>query len=96
MAAIDKIYGTNEQYDEFRSWCEKNAPGMLDFFYEKNGYEQKVRPITNTPIYADVWLWKNCDIEFVKDQLKDMYSGVPVVEPETVFFIEKIKPYIYA
>ena len=96
MASIDKIYGTNEQYEEFHSWCENHAPGMLEFFYEKDGYEQEVRPITNTPIYADVWLWKNCNIDFVKDQLKDMYGGVPEIEREIVFFIEKIKPYIYA
>lgn len=96
MASIDKIYGTNEQYDEFYSWCKENAVEMIDFFYQKDDYGGESRPITNTPIYADVWLWKNCDIKFVKKQLESMYGGKPKIKKEEVFFIEKIKPYIYS
>lgn len=96
MASIDKIYGTNEQYDEFYMWCKKNAEGMLQFFYSKEDFDSKTRPITNTPVYADVWLWKNCNLDFVKNQLKFMYAGEPEIKKEEVFFIEKIKPYVYA
>jgi len=96
MAAIDKIYGTNKQYDEFKDWCKENAFWMLDFFYEKDDCRGNSRPITNTPVYADVWLWKNCNLHFVKTQLESMYAGVPEIEKNEVFFIEKIVPFIYS
>lgn len=96
MASIDKIYGTNQQYSEFYSWCKKNAEGMLKFFYEMDDYTSRIRPITNTPIYVDVWLWKNCTLSFVREQLFKMYNGIPKIKRSSVFFIEKIIPFIYS
>lgn len=35
MAAIDKIYGTTEQWDEFWTWCKANLPSAGPYFRAK-------------------------------------------------------------
>lgn len=77
MAAIDKIYGTQEEHDEFRAWCEKYNPDLLKYFYLKDGYLDRQRPITNFPTWADMWVWENCPIGWVKDRIREQYNGPP-------------------
>lgn len=75
MAAIDKIYGTNEQYDIFYTWCEKNCKKAIMYFYKRDGYkDNSSRPITNLPEDIDMWLLDNCDIKFVTDYIKEQYD----------------------
>ena len=75
MAAIDKIYGTKAQHDEFRTWCAANKPEALRFFYDWSGWDDGgVHPITNFPETMDSWLWVNCPIEFVRQELKEQYG----------------------
>ena len=35
MAGIDKIYGTQTQYDEFHAWMRKEKPEFLNYFYSR-------------------------------------------------------------
>jgi len=74
MAAIDKIYGTNEQYDEFYLWTKLHRPSMIGRFYPKNGYPPQDRPITNLSEEDDVWLLNNCNIDWVVARLKEQYD----------------------
>lgn len=78
MAFIDKIYGTVEQYDEFRTWCEKNRPEILVHFYSRENYKTEhsdpERCITNFPEEVDNWLLENCDIKWVTDYIKGQYE----------------------
>ena len=77
MAAIDKIYGTTEQYDEFRAWCERNLLPALKYFYERDGYvDGKSRPITNFPSYIDATVLRiGTAPEWVVARIKDQYSS---------------------
>ena len=75
MAAIDKIYGTTKQYDEFKDWMANNAPQYLNCFYERDGYsEDTIRPITNLPEVADMWLLDNCPITWVVERIRNQYG----------------------
>lgn len=75
MAAIDKIYGTTEQYDEFYAWCEANKPTLLKYFYDRDGYRKPYdRPITNFPVWVDKWLLSNCPLGWVVAAIKDQYG----------------------
>ena len=71
MAGIDKIYGTQEQYIEFKDWLNKNRPSavkyLYDFLYE---YKSQERPISNFPKKTDMWLLKNCPLVWVIDRIK--------------------------
>lgn len=86
MAAIDKIYGTQKQYNEFKKWAKKQKPikgefGFIypiDYFYPRNGCNKEKRPIANFPRVIDKWLLKNCPIEWVTDQIKEQY-GINIV-----------------
>lgn len=50
MAAIDKIYGTVEQWDELHAWCERDYPQALQCFYFRDGYSDgQQRPIAQFP-----------------------------------------------
>lgn len=76
MAGIDKIYGTNEQYDEFYSWAQKKEPSILDYFYPRDDFvdEGYGRPITNFPENVDMWLLKYCPLEFVVSRIRQQYN----------------------
>jgi len=77
MAAIDKIYGLKSERDEFYAWCEKNKPEALRYFYEwyspdwDDGLEH---PLTNLPERIDMWLLKNCPIQWVVNRIKAQYG----------------------
>lgn len=76
MAAIDKIYGTTEQYDEFWEWCEKHLPKVLEFFYERDGYLEGLRPITNLPQDIDtaiMWSEDNPPA-WAAERIKEQYG----------------------
>jgi hypothetical protein len=87
MAAIDKIYGTQKQYNELKEWLKENQKpikckwGMLmpgNYLYPRNGYNKERRPISNFPHEVDKWLLKNCPIEWVTDNIKEQY-GINIV-----------------
>ena len=77
MAGIDKIYGTDDQWQELLNWLCRNRPQYVKFMYPAFGYIDKRRPITNLPVYADKWLWDHCPLKWVKDSLKFQYNGSP-------------------
>ena len=74
MASIDKIYGTNEQYDEFHAWCKKNKRAALKYFYQREDFNPEDRPITNFPEEIDMWLIENCPIDWVVAYIKHQYG----------------------
>ena len=73
MAGIDKIYGTTPQWDEFHAWCSANRPGIVRYFYPRDGYRDEIRPITNFPERVDQDLLVSCPIAWVVDRIKEQY-----------------------
>jgi hypothetical protein len=75
MAAIDKIYGTQKQYDELFEWLNKNKPYAIRYMYMKDGWmPEDERPISNFTHKIDKWLMLNCPIAFVQKRLKEQYG----------------------
>ena len=75
MAGIDRIYGSNKQYDEFFLWVKENNKDLIPFFYPKEGYIAVLeRPITNFPVWADKWLLKTCSIKWVINYIREQYG----------------------
>lgn len=76
MASIDKIYGTESEYDEFYAWASANRPDILKYFYSRDlGWKpEEQRPITNFPENVDMWLLENCPLEFVIARIKWQYD----------------------
>lgn len=75
MAAIDKIYGTTAQWDEFYEWLSHSErPQYRRFFYDRDGYQNEIRPIANFPLYADYWLRLQCPIKWVLDALDEQHG----------------------
>lgn len=75
MAAVDKIYGTTEQYDALRDWLEENKPELLMCLYQRDGYKNNnSRPISNFPTWADKWLMANCPFVWVRDAIAEQYN----------------------
>lgn len=62
---------TEEEFNNNKKeWIERN----LKFLSKKeleNNYEF---PIWNTPLYFDIWLIRNCPINFIQDRLKQQYK----------------------
>lgn len=84
MAGIDKTYTDSyEDYKEFKTWANTQ---VLTFF---NGHEERIGdyvwnleeedfggeiPIMNTPTWLDAYLIQHCNIGFVIDRMKSVYS----------------------
>lgn len=75
MAGIDKIYGTNDQYDEFYEWAKNNNTFLLASFYPRDDFDPNpARPIANFTESDDMWLLEFCPIKWVTDRIKEQYS----------------------
>jgi hypothetical protein len=75
MAAIDKIYGNLQQYDQLHDWLKENKPDALGYLYMRDGWMPgEERPISNFTKQIDRWLIKNCPLDFVQMRLKEQYG----------------------
>ena len=74
MAAIDKIYATKAERDEFHQWCSGHKPDALPYFYDWKWSDDGTYPITNFPEDIDGWLVLNCPIEFVLERIGEQYG----------------------
>jgi len=79
MAAVDRIYATEAQRDELRAWLAEHNPEI--HMYPDDviapcdpSYE---RAISSFSTEEDVWLWENCDLQWVKDAIEYQYNGAP-------------------
>jgi len=75
MAAIDKIYGTQKQWIQLYSFLKKSRKYQyLKFLYPSPTPESLDAPLSNFSEEADIWLIQNCQLDFVKDRLKEQYG----------------------
>jgi hypothetical protein len=72
MAAIDKLYGTKQQHEEFKAWVEENLPAYSNWVYDIDAFpDHGERPMINTPSFLDLlMLSKDSLPQFVKDQIE--------------------------
>jgi len=87
MAGIDKTYTKRwEEYQSLVEWCKdksftlKNGdvirPSRYIYEWDKESFDgEKSLPVWNTPTYLDIWLIRNCPLEFIQDRLKEQYGG---------------------
>jgi hypothetical protein len=82
MASIDKIYGSKEQYWEFRNWCDRHAPELIfHFYYTPDDLELITSGefvLVNLPTWVDMWLYVHCSIGFIRDRIADQYDLNPI------------------
>ena len=71
MAGIDKIYGTKAQWKQLTDWIKANAREHLKYMYPKPDVDG---PLCNFPKEFDMWLLKNCPLEFVLDAIHKQYG----------------------
>ncbi len=71
MAAIDKIYGTADEWQQFRDWLEVNNSALIDYLYPK---PKERGVISSFPHSVDGWLILNCDLPFILEQIIDQYE----------------------
>ena len=76
MAGIDKIYGTQDQYDDLRSWLLLNRPDFLPYMAESER-QAGLRTIANFTNEQDVWLYEHCPFSFVREAIEWQYNGKP-------------------
>lgn len=74
MAAIDKIYGTLGEWIELRMFLKKNKPKYIENMYSMPNDSKEVFPLSNFTKEQDMWLLKNCNIEFVQKAIKQQYN----------------------
>jgi hypothetical protein len=77
MAAIDKIYGSGEQWDQLAEYLAKRKPKFLNRLYPR---PEKDGPISNFSKEQDMWLLDNCPLEFVVNAICEQYN-IPPLDP---------------
>lgn len=87
MAGIDKTYTKSwEEYQSLVEWCKdksftlKNGdvirPSSYIYEWDKKSFDgEESLPVWNTPTCLDIWLIRNCPLEFIQDRLKEQYGG---------------------
>lgn len=79
MAAIDKIYGTPEQWDAMRDWLSTKREEFVQHMYPRPKEDRG--PLSNFPLEVDAWLWTQKDLpEFIRDGLRNQY-----IDPQNRF-----------
>jgi hypothetical protein len=73
MAAIDKIYGSPQQWEELHSFLLENNPDFIERMYPKP--RSGVGPISNFDTWQDEWLFKNCPLDWVEERLCEQHSS---------------------
>lgn len=91
MAAIDRTYlKTWDQYTKLKQWVETLGT-VTDDYGNRFDLSKWLIPRTeadfarlskgddlsvwSTPRYIDIWLIRNCPLDFIQDNLKEQYSG---------------------
>ena len=74
MAAVDRIYGTQKEWNEFSFWVFKNNPFLKMYFYPKEGYSEEGRPITSFPTDVDMWLLSKQPPLWVVRRIMEQYD----------------------
>ncbi|MDR2005330.1 MAG: hypothetical protein LBQ74_20090 [Prevotella sp.] len=89
MAYIDKIYCySRKEFEPFWDWCNKfrkecqqdTGRDILDYFYctpdeiDKKGYYPYGFAITNFSEKIDMWLYRHCPVQFIRDRLREQYG----------------------
>jgi hypothetical protein len=81
MASIDKIYGTAEEFEEFKDWMKKNNKDACKYLYypdddtwETEWNDDKTHPMSNFPEEIDIWLYKNCPLDFIVERIAEQYG----------------------
>lgn len=77
MAAVDKIYGTREQYQQLRDWMAGFDVALLEYIYSPCAIDRQVGPsivLCNLPMHIDELLWIHCPLDFIRERLKEQYG----------------------
>ncbi len=79
----NKIYGTNENFNELREWLRNNEYEIempdgtftlpSNWLYNKN-YKQHCRPISCFPYSVDRWLLRNCPLNWLTDKIREQHG----------------------
>lgn len=73
MAAIEKIYGSSEQFNELQGWLSESNPELLKHLNPEGNHDAGAQ-IALFPEEADIWLLDNCPFQWLVDQIKDQYG----------------------
>lgn len=74
MAAIDKIYGTQAEWDELRAWLRQHRPTYVRYLYPRPLVSQGQFALSNFGEKADQWLFLHCPIRWVHERIAEQYA----------------------
>lgn len=87
MAAIDKTYLNSwEKYNEFKNWLNDQGTVIDDFGntfrpvtllwdMDEDDFKNGWRAVASFPTHVDIWLIRNCPLEYIQTGLEEQYSS---------------------
>jgi len=81
MAAVDKIYGTTEEFKILKDWIKNNKPDAYQSLYypdddtwDQEWNDGRNHPMSNFSEETDIWLYKNCPLDFIIEGITEQYD----------------------
>lgn len=76
MAAIDKMWGTQEEHDQLRAWIKRHRPRWRIHIYPNRDHlpPDEVRSIAVFRVRQDRWLARKCKLPVVLRNLMSQYA----------------------
>lgn len=93
IQAIDFLYDKDMSEEYFNQWRNNIIQSNIrNYNMSEEEAETHVEiPIWNTPLYFDVWLIKNCPIDFIQERLKVQYGKTFYKIKENTSIYDKYK-----
>jgi hypothetical protein len=76
MAAIDKMWGTQEEHDQLRAWIKRHRPRWRVHLYPDapDFPPEEVRSIAMFKVHQDRWLARKCKLPVVLRNMMSQYA----------------------
>ncbi len=74
--AIDFLYDPDMTKESFNEWKEEIVQRHIKNYNEtrEDAVKSFCIPLWNTPTYFDIWLIRNCPIDFIQNRLREQYG----------------------
>jgi hypothetical protein len=87
MAAIDKTYGTHDEWLQLRAWLKDHYPIALKQLYPEPPSDGEEYCLSNFTFETDRYLIQHCELEFVRTGL--IHQGYEVPENPVKLLLKK-------
>jgi len=74
MTTIDKIYGTQKEWDQLHTWLVKNCPVVVNQLYNRPDAKEVYAEIATFDMATEQFLLYHCPLESIKSKIRKKHG----------------------